>query len=77
MSQIPSDKRRRLAAKRMNERLRLAANFLNAIGIGIVGAAFIVPGMTDLSTVRWSWIPVGIILHSVAQLLLQLLQAED
>jgi hypothetical protein len=39
MSPTPRDQRRRLAAKRMNERLKLLAGFLNAIGIGVVGAA--------------------------------------
>ncbi len=77
MSLTAKDRRRRLAARRINERLKLTANFLNAIGIGVVGAAFIIPGVTDLATVRWSWIPAGLALHLVAHLLLQSLRSED
>lgn len=77
MSLSPQDRRRRLASKRVNESLKLAANFLNAIAIGVVGAAFIVPGVTDFATVRWIWIPAGLVLHLVGHMLLQSLRSED
>jgi putative exporter of polyketide antibiotics len=77
MSLTPKDRRRRLAAKRINERLKLTANFLNAIGIGVVGAAFIIPGVTDLTAVRWDWLPFGFTLHVLAHVALSFLKSED
>jgi hypothetical protein len=50
---------RRLRAKRINERLKLLASFLNTLGLAIIGAAFVIPGVVSLVTVQWAWIPVG------------------
>lgn len=77
MGLSPRDRRRRLAAKRVNERLKLGAAFLNAIGIGVVGAAFIIPGVADLTAVRWAWLPFGLALHGLGHVALSFLKSED
>ena len=68
---------RRLRAKRQNERLKLAVSFLNTMALAVVGTAFIIPGVTSLDTVRWSWLPVALILHVTAQAIIGLLKSEE
>jgi hypothetical protein len=57
--------------------LKLGASFLNTIAVGLVGAAVIVPGMTALKSIQWQWIPVALILHVGAHLLLGRLTSEE
>jgi type IV secretory pathway TrbD component len=73
----PEASARKLRAKRANERLKLAAGALNTLALATVGAAFIIPGVTSLENVRWAWIPVGVILHLLAHLVLGLMKSED
>lgn len=73
----PADARRRLRAKRQNERIKLAAGFLNTTGLAIIGTAFIVPIVNGADAVRWPWIPFGLALHLSAQGLLSFLRSED
>jgi predicted anti-sigma-YlaC factor YlaD len=49
----PTAAERKLTARRTNEHLKLAASFLNALALAIIGAAFVVPGVTSLELVRW------------------------
>lgn len=73
--------RRKLAAKRLNERVKLAVTTINALAIGIAGSAIILPaardGVTTLPWQAWIWILVAFALHLVAQGLLSLLRSED
>jgi hypothetical protein len=73
----PAAAERRLRAKRTNEHLKLAVSFLNTLSLAIIGAAFVVPGVTSFNNVRWVWIPVGVLLHLVAHLMLRLRKSED
>lgn len=47
MSLTEEDRARRLAAKRSNERVKLAAGALNALGIAVAGAAVILPAINE------------------------------
>lgn len=73
----PEGSARKLRAKRTNEHLKLIASSLNTLSLAVVGAAFVIPGVTSLENVRWIWIPVGIVLHLIAHLPLRLLKSED
>ena len=73
----PIASERRLRAKRVNERLKLLASFLNTLGLAVIGAALVVPGIASLASVRWAWIPVGLVLHFAAQTALGLLRSEE
>ena len=73
----PEAAERRLRAKRLNEHLKLMASFLNTLSLAVIGAAFVVPGVISLESVRWLWIPVGIVLHLAAHVPLRLLKSED
>jgi hypothetical protein len=72
---IPSE--RKLRAKRANEHLKLVASFLNTLSLAVIGAAFVIPGVTSLQGVRWLWIPIGIVLHLGGHIPLRLLKSED
>ena len=72
----PEGSARKLRAKRTNEHLKLIASSLNTLSLAVVGAAFVIPGVTSLENVRWIWIPVGIVLHLIAHLPLRLLKSE-
>ena len=73
----PEASARKLRAKRTNERVKLTTVSLNTLALAIVGAAFIIPGVTSLENVRWAWIPVGLILHLLAHLVLGFMKSED
>lgn len=73
----PAPQERRLRAKRQNERLKLLVGFLNTLGLAILGAAFVIPGVSSLAGVQWTWVCVGIGLHVVAQAVLQRLRSEE
>ncbi|MGL6210371.1 MAG: hypothetical protein ACRC14_11150 [Paracoccaceae bacterium] len=52
-----------------NERVKLFANFLNAIGLGLIGFAVLKPlteDITKLSTLTVSWGLVGLVLHAIS-----------
>jgi len=72
---------RKLHAKRANERVKLLYSTVNALAIGMVGAAFVVPGVTSadalLEPQRWIWILIAVALHSVAYLIVGWLRSED
>jgi hypothetical protein len=57
----PVASERRLRAKRQNERVKLLASFLNTLGLAIIGAAIVVPGVSSLAAVQWVWIPAGLV----------------
>ena len=85
----PADPRsalnRKLAANRINERLKLLANLLNSLAIGVIGAGVIVPGVRDpthvtLQTLTWqtlTWIAIGLVLHLVGQMVFAFMRSED
>lgn len=81
MSFSEEDRARRLAAKKNNERVKLAAGALNALGIAVAGAAVILPAINEqgfLLTI-WPWILLLSALgrHMAAQTLLSPLRSED
>ncbi len=53
----------RLAARKLNEQTELSATALNALAVALIGAAIIIPGVRDLSSLL-SWQPL--LLLSVA-----------
>jgi hypothetical protein len=73
----PDDPRRRLRAKRQNERVKLVVSFVNTAALAILGAAFIVPGISGTDSIHWNWVPVAFILHLCAHAALSLLKSED
>jgi hypothetical protein len=73
----PDDPRRRLGAKRQNERVKLGASFLNTAAIAVLGAAFIVPAVSGSGNIRWNWVPVALILHLAAHAAFGLLRSEE
>lgn len=78
MALSPEDIERRIRAKRFNERVKLAANATNAVGLTLLAAAALVPFVGGLAT--WSsagWIPVALGLHFMAQFMLGRLKSED
>jgi len=71
---------RKLAAKRINERVKLLANLLNSLGIGVIGAGVIVPGVHDPTRITLqtlAWIATGLVLHLLAQSVLAFMRSED
>lgn len=71
------DKRKRLATKRFNERIKLLATGLNGSSIVTIGAAVVAPGVGGLlSLMTPFWIIAAVVLHSVAQAVLGLLRDE-
>ena len=81
MSLTDEDRRRRLAAKRNNERVKLGATALNAIAIAIVSVAVVLPAISapDLLLTGRAWILLlaAIVLHLVAHAALSFLRSED
>ena len=73
--------RRKLAARRNNERVRLLAQTINALAIGLVGAAILVPLVSAPETLlSWrtvAWIIMAVSLHLLAQGIFVLLRSED
>jgi dipeptide/tripeptide permease len=63
-----SERRRRLAAKRHNERLKLLIVSVNALGLTTFGAAFILPMVGGAEPkAPLIWIIVAFALHLLAQ----------
>ena len=44
---VTPEQERRLAAKRSNERVKLAATSLNAIALAVLGTAFVIPAINN------------------------------
>lgn len=78
---LDPDARRKLAAKRTNERIKLVYSTLNAFAIAIVVAGVILPGVSSPATLldfqRVIWFSVAIALHVLAQLFVGALRSED
>ena len=74
------DQERRLAAKRSDERVKLAATSLNAIGLAVLGTAFVIPAINNpsslLSPSPWLLFLLAILIHSLAQGVFRLLRTE-
>ena len=81
MTVDPDASARKLVAKRINERVKLFAGFLNALAIGVVGTALIVPVVQRLEELldiqRIVWCCVGMALHLSAQAVFSLMRSED
>ena len=77
----PDAARRKLAAKRHNERTKLLANAFHAMSLGVIGAGVIIPSVASppkllqIQTLGWVLMAVG--LHLVAQAVLQFLRSEE
>lgn len=60
-----------------NERVKLFAGFLNAIGLGLIGFAVLRP-LTDPSQVFegtiWVWGPAGLVLHGFSHYILGMMR---
>jgi hypothetical protein len=71
------DPRRRLRAKRQNERVKLVVSFLNTVSLAVLGAAFVVPAVSGSDSIRWNWMPAALIVHLTAHAALSLLRSEE
>jgi hypothetical protein len=66
-----------LAHKKLNEHLKLFANWLNTIGVlSFVSGAFL-PYMAGRDDVPWVLFAAAIILHVIAQASLAFMKSED
>lgn len=78
---LDPDAQRRLHAKRANERIKLLYSTANALAIGVLGAAIIVPGVTSLASLmelqRAIWFLVAVGLHCTGLAIVGLLRSED
>jgi hypothetical protein len=71
---------RKLAARRWNEHLKLIATSLNTIALGIVGAAYVIPGISGSLSAdlpRLIWFSYALALHLGAHVFLRFLRSED
>ena len=71
----------RLAARKLNEQTELSATALNALAVALTGAAVIIPGVRDLSSLL-SWQPllllfVALTVHISARRFLLLLRSAE
>jgi hypothetical protein len=77
----PSQRERKLAAKRFNERLKLFVTALNGIAVALVGAGLLVPAIGHPEALMNQWlglwflIPIGF--HALAQHLIGFLRSEE
>jgi hypothetical protein len=51
--------------------------FVNTAALAILGAAFIVPGISGMDSIHWNSVPVAFILHLCAHAALSLLKSEE
>lgn len=78
MDLTDEDRARRLAARRNNERVKLAATTLNAIALTTFGAAFILPSVNGgMAAPPIIWILAAAALHSGAYAVFRLMRSED
>jgi len=62
-----------------NERVKLFAGFLNALGLGLIGFAVIRPltdSGTSVSLLTGVWGAVGLVLHLIAHYIMGMLRKE-
>jgi hypothetical protein len=72
------DVERRATAKRANEGIKLVANFLNALAVATLGAAFLLPALAGgLQATTALWILLALALHFAGQAALRRLRSED
>jgi cytochrome b subunit of formate dehydrogenase len=70
--------KRRLAAKRFNEQVKLLASGLNTLGVTTFAAGCIVPSFAgQMQTFPWISLIIALVLHCSAQLALRTLRSED
>lgn len=78
---LTPDQDRRLAAKRNNERVKLLANAVNATALAVLGAAFVIPALTNpislLSPGPWLLLLLAVAIHSTAHAVFSLLRSEE
>jgi hypothetical protein len=73
-----SDADRRLAAKRLNEHLRLLVTSLNALALTMFGAAFILPSVSGTpEDPLLFWILTAAGLHFLAHSLIRIMKSEE
>lgn len=84
MPDLPDqDGRRKFQAKVHNERVKMQAGALNALGVALVGAAFVFPVIRDdnpaalLEWRTWVWIVLGAGLHRLGVAYLGTMKPED
>lgn len=71
---------RKLAAKKLNEHIKLFGSFANTVGAAIVGAAFILPYIKDHSDLPPDaprWVVIGLVLPLVGHVALRFLKSES
>lgn len=76
----PEDHARRRASKLLNERLKLAAAFLNTLGVASFVAAFLSPTVSGSNAsllILVIGFLIAIVLHLIGQGLLTAWQSED
>ncbi|MFL5174243.1 MAG: hypothetical protein ACJ8CO_00330, partial [Microvirga sp.] len=71
----------KLGAKRHNERTKLLSNAFHAMSLGVIGAGVIIPSVASprrlLDVDTLAWVLIAVVLHLVAQAVLQVLRSED
>jgi len=63
-----------------NERVKLFAGFVNAIGLGLIGFAVLRPlteNMAAIGTITAVWGLAGLFLHGISHYILAMLRTED
>jgi len=63
-----------------NERVKLRANFLNALALGFLGFAFLRPlieGTLSVNLLTIAYLATGLALHAAAHYILRYLEQED
>jgi hypothetical protein len=76
----PNPSARKLAARRWNEHLKLIATSLNTIALGIVGAAYVIPGVAgtfSMDLPRLIWLFYALVLHLASHAVLRFFRSED
>ncbi|WP_153005273.1 hypothetical protein [Aureimonas ureilytica] len=72
------DRTRRLAAKRNNERVKLASASLNTVAMTTFGAGIILPSINGNAVgFQIVWLLIAVALHLVAQATFRFLRSED
>jgi hypothetical protein len=72
-----SDQARRLAARRLNEHLKLLVTTLNALALTTFGAAFILPAVSGTPEVPpLFWILIALALHFGGHGLIRVMKSE-
>lgn len=70
------DRERRLAAKGINERLKLLSSFFSNGGLALIGGGVAVPWITQRAA-HPLWFLAGLCLHIAGQVVLLFLQSEE